>query len=165
MTEDKLVVKDDMVVGLDYTLRLKDGAVVDSSQDREPLKYMQGQGQIIPGLEQELYGMAVGDEKSVAVEPAQGYGEKDPNAVQVVPNEAFPPDLEPEPGMRLQMRDEQGRVFEAFVVEVRPDDVVLDFNHPLAGETLHFDVKIDSLRQASEEELAHGHAHEGNNAH
>jgi FKBP-type peptidyl-prolyl cis-trans isomerase SlyD len=154
-----------MVVGLDYTLRLKDGAVVDSSQDREPLKYMQGQGQIIPGLEQELYGMAVGDEKSVAVEPAQGYGEKDPNAVQVVPNEAFPPDLEPEPGMRLQMRDEQGRVFEAFVVEVRPDDVVLDFNHPLAGETLHFDVKIDSLRQASEEELAHGHAHEGNNAH
>jgi FKBP-type peptidyl-prolyl cis-trans isomerase SlyD len=165
VTEDKLVVKDDMVVGLDYTLRLEDGAVVDSSEDREPLKYLQGQGQIIPGLEQELYGMAVGDEKSVAVEPAQGYGEKDPSAVQVVPNEAFPPDLEPAPGMRLQMRDEQGRVFEAFVVEVRSDDVVLDFNHPLAGQTLHFDVKIDSLRRASEEELAHGHAHEGGHAH
>lgn len=159
MTQTNLIVKDDLVVGLNYTLRLDDGEVIDSSADREPLEFLQGHGQIIPGLEQELYGMAVGDEKSVEVAPEDGYGEHDPDAYQVVPVETFPADLQLTPGKRLNMRDQSGEVLAAYVAEIRSDGVLLDFNHPLAGEALIFDVKIASLREPTSEELAHGHAH------
>ncbi|RMG99053.1 MAG: peptidylprolyl isomerase [Chloroflexi bacterium] len=157
---ENLTVADDMVVGIDYTLRLDDGQVIDSSEGREPLEYLQGHGQIISGLERELYGMKVGDSRQVVVNPADGYGEVDPMQVQLVPLEIFPEDMTLTPGMGLQLRDGRtGELLQAFVVEVRDDGVVLDFNHPLAGQTLHFDVKIASLRKATDEELAHGHAH------
>jgi FKBP-type peptidyl-prolyl cis-trans isomerase SlyD len=154
MAENKLTVTDDLAVGLDYTLRLDDGEIIDSSAGREPLAFVQGQGQIIPGLEQALYGMAVGDEKDVVVGPADGYGVRDPDASEVLPRDAFPPDLKLEPGLGLRMRDPMGRVVVAYVAEVRPDGVLLDFNHPLAGETLYFHVKISALRPATSEELA-----------
>jgi FKBP-type peptidyl-prolyl cis-trans isomerase SlyD len=159
MTETNPVIADDMVVGLDYTLRLDSGQVIDTSAGEEPLEFLQGKGQVIPGLEQALYGMAVGDEKQVVVAPADGYGALDPDAFEVVPPNAFPPDLELTPGMRLRMRDQAGQVYPAYVAEIRPEGVLLDFNHPLAGETLHFDVKVATLRPATREELAHGHAH------
>jgi FKBP-type peptidyl-prolyl cis-trans isomerase SlyD len=159
MANSDTKVKDGLVVGLDYTLRLDDGEVIDSSGDNEPLEFLQGGGQIIPGLEQALYGMTVGDEKNVVVQPDDGYGEEDPNAYQTVPRDTFPADLDLTPGRGLQLRDQQGQVFVAYVSELKPDGVVLDFNHPLAGETLHFDVKIASLRQATNEELEHGHSH------
>jgi FKBP-type peptidyl-prolyl cis-trans isomerase SlyD len=153
MTESELKVADDMVVGLDYTLRLDDGEVVDSSADGEPLEFMQGQGHIISGLEQALYGMALGEKKSVEIKPTDGYGEENPNAFQTVPRDTFPPDLELPPGKHLHMRDQSGRDFTAIVVETRSDGVLLDFNHPLAGETLFFDVQIASLRAATSQEL------------
>jgi FKBP-type peptidyl-prolyl cis-trans isomerase SlyD len=156
MTETKLIVADGVVVSLDYTLRLDDGEIIDTSADRQPLEFLQGQGQIIPGLEQALYGMAVGDEKDVAVTPADGYGVRDPDAVQVIPGDAFPPDMTLEPGMGLRMRGKSGQTVRAFVAEVRPDGVLLDFNHPLAGETLHFHVKISALRPATSADLAPG---------
>jgi FKBP-type peptidyl-prolyl cis-trans isomerase SlyD len=159
MTETNPRVKDGMVVGLDYTLRLDDGEVIDSSAGQKPVEFLQGQGQIVSGLEQALYGMAVGDEKRVVIEPDGGYGDRDPNALRMVPRDTFPPELELSPGIRLHVRDESGSAFEVCVDEIQSDGVVLDFNHPLAGETLHFDVKILSLRQASGEELAHGHVH------
>jgi FKBP-type peptidyl-prolyl cis-trans isomerase SlyD len=159
MTDLELKIKDGMVVGLDYTLRLDDGEVIDSSDDGERMEFLQGEGEIITGLEQALYGMAVGDEKSVVIEPADGYGEQDPDAFQVVPRSTFPPDLELTQGQQLRLRDQSGEVFSVFVVEVRPDGVLVDFNHPLAGETLYFDVKISSLRPATNEEMSHGHAH------
>lgn len=159
MTDTKLTVKDDIVVCLDYTLRLDDGEVLDTSNDRDPLEFLQGHGQIIPGLEQALYGMAVGDEKQVTVAPSEGYGETDPEALQMVPRDVFPSDLELTEGLQLSMRDEAGQVLQAFVAEVRPDGVLLDFNHPLAGETLFFDVRIASLRLATQDELNHDHAH------
>jgi FKBP-type peptidyl-prolyl cis-trans isomerase SlyD len=165
MTETDLTVTDDLVVGLDYTLRLDDGQVIDTSAGREPLELLQGQGQIIRGLEQALYGMAVGEEKSVVVAPADGYGAKDPEAFEMVPLNAFPPDLKLTPGMRLHMRDQRGEVFAVHVADIRPDGVLLDFNHPLAGETLHFDVKIATLRPATSEELAHGHSHSAGDEH
>lgn len=159
MAEEKEVqqVQDDVVVSIDYTLRLDDGEVVDSSDGREPLEFLQGRGQIITGLEQELYGMGIGDEKEVTVSPDEGYGEYDEERVQSVPRETFPDDMELEEGLSVRMRDaNSGQVFDAFVEKLRDENVVLDFNHPLAGETLFFDVKIAGLRQPSNEELAQG---------
>ena len=153
-------VGDDKVVSLDYTLRLEDGEVVDSSSGRDPLEFIQGQGQIIPGLEKELYGMEVGEEKAVTVNPEEGYGERLADRVQTVPRNAFPDDMDLEEGMQVRLQDSNsGQVFEAFVVEIQPENVVLDFNHPLAGETLHFDVKITDVREATDDELNHGHVH------
>lgn len=166
MSTENLTVADNMVVSMDYTLTLDSGEVVDSSDGREPLEFLHGRGQIIPGLEKELYGMTVGDVKKVAVTPAEGYGEADEDAFQAYPRDAFPDDMELTEGMALHMRDtESNQVIEAYIYEVRPDDVVLDFNHPLAGETLYFDVKIADLRPATSEELAHGHAHGAGHEH
>lgn len=160
-SDGDIQVKDDVVVGLDYVLRLDDGEVVDSSQGREPLEFLQGRGQIISGLEKELYGMGVGEEKSVDVEPGEAYGDYDEERLQRVPRDAFPDDMELEEGMSVRMRDSNtGNLFDAYIDEVQDDSVVLDFNHPLAGETLHFDVKIVTLRQATDEELDHGHVHD-----
>jgi FKBP-type peptidyl-prolyl cis-trans isomerase SlyD len=159
MTHTNPTVADGMVVSLDYTLRLDDGEVIDTSVDQDPLEFLQGQGEIVTGLEQALYGMAVGDEKDVVVTPDDGYGEQDPDAFQAVPRDIFPSDMTLTPGMGLHMRDNSGQVFEAYVADIRPDSVLLDFNHPLAGETLYFTVKISALRPATSEELAHGHVH------
>lgn len=160
MSDNENTVSDGKVVSMDYSLRLDDEPeVVDTSAGREPLQFVQGQGQIISGLERELYGMSVGEEKDVVVSPADGYGESDPEAFQLVPLDAFPPDATIEPGMGLQLQDTSGQVFTAYVDEVRPDGVVLDFNHPLAGKTLYFNVKIADLREATADELEHGHVH------
>lgn len=156
MTQEELAVADDLVVSLDYTLRLDDGEVVATSKGTGPLEFLQGHGQIIPGLEQALYGMTVGAEKDVVVMPADGYGVRDPDAFQVVPQDTFPPDMTLEPGTGLRMRDGVGRVVVAYVAALRPDGVELDLNHPLAGETLHFHAKISGLRPATSEELAPG---------
>ena len=160
MTNTILKVADGMVVSLDYTLRLDDGQVVDSSDARESLQFLQGQGQIIPGLEQALYGMGVGEEKDVEVAPTDGYGETDADAYQMVSHDLFPADMELSEGMGLRMRDESGQPLEAFIAEISPEGVLLDFNHPLAGETLYFHVKVAHLRQGTKEELAHGHVHQ-----
>lgn len=153
-------VKDDLVVSLDYTLRLDDGEVIDSSQGVGPLSFLQGRGQIIEGLERELYGMSPGDEKQVSVSPEDGYGQYQESRIQSVPRDTFPEDMELEEGMSVRLRDSQsGQQFDAYVDEIRSDEVVLDFNHPLAGETLHFEVKVAGLREASDEELTHGHVH------
>ena len=165
MADTNLKVVDGLVVGLDYVLRLDDGEVIDSSTGQEPLEFLQGQRQIIPGLEQSLYGMMLGDEKDVEVAPADAYGESDPDAVELVDRDVFPPDLSLAPGMALRMRDSSGQALEAYVAEVRPDGVLLDFNHPLAGETLFFRVKIAALRPATSEELSHGHAHGAEHEH
>jgi FKBP-type peptidyl-prolyl cis-trans isomerase SlyD len=160
MTSDDLKVKDGLVVGLDYTLRLDDGEVLDTSEGQEPLEFLQGEGSIVSGLESSLYGMEIGEKKRVTVEAADGYGARDAEAVQMVSREVFPPDLELSPGRRLHMRDESGNVFTAYVTDVQPKAVQLDFNHPLAGERLHFEVEIASLRQATPEEMEHGHVHD-----
>lgn len=153
-------VADEMVVSLDYTLRLDDDQVVDSSQGHEPLEFIQGQGHIIPGLERELYGMEVGERKQVTVSAAEGYGDRDDDRMQVVTREAFGPGAELQTGMGVQMQEpESGQVFQGTISEINVDNVLIDFNHPLAGETLHFDVTIAGLRPATEDELDHGHVH------
>jgi len=159
MEEKKLSVSDGLVVSLDYTLRLDDGQVVDTSAGQEPLEFLQGHNQIVAGLEQALYGMYVGDEKDVVVQPEDGYGVQDSDAFQEIPMNVFPSDINLEPGMGLELMDDSGELMLAFVAEVRPDSVLLDFNHPLAGAILHFNVKIAALRHATADELTHGHAH------
>lgn len=155
-----VTVKDDHVVSLDYVLRLENDQVIDQSSEGEPLEFLQGHSQIIPGLEEALYGMEVGEEKDVVVTPTDAYGEYDPEGFEVMPRGAFPDDMELQQGLRLLVRDQNtGRPFEVTVSEVREDNVVLDFNHPLAGQTLHFHVQIADLRPATEEELEHGHVH------
>lgn len=160
MAYELLTVDDGVVVHMDYTLRLEDGKEVDSSTPGSPLVFLQGAGQIIPGLESALYGMRVGDVKQVTVEPIEGYGELSADEFQLFPRATFPPEMELKEGLRLRMRDvDSGQLFDVTVDELREDGVMLDFNHPLAGETLFFDVKIADLRAASTEELEHGHAH------
>lgn len=160
MANKPLTVKDDLVVSLDYTLRLDDGEIIDSSAGEEPLHFLQGRGQIIPGLERALYGMAVGEEKDIVVKPADAYGEHDEDAYEVVPRSIFPDDIKLEEGMGLRLRDQtSGEPVEAFIAGLRSDSVMLDFNHPLAGETLHFHVEIAGLRPATGEELDQGYVH------
>ncbi|HRQ38122.1 MAG TPA: peptidylprolyl isomerase [Chloroflexota bacterium] len=160
-----LTVTDGIVVSLDYTLRLDDGEIIDASE-QEPLQYLQGHNQIIPGLERALAGMKVGDSKEVIVPAADAYGEEDEDAYQLVERDIFPSDMELEEGMQLRMRDaHSGEAVDVVIAEVNESNVLLDFNHPLAGEELHFQVKVVDLRPATPEELAHGHAHGAHDHH
>ena len=157
---DEKKVANDKVVSLHYTLTSDEGEVLDSSEGGQPLQFIQGQGQIISGLEKELYDMEVGEEKAVTVPPEEGYGERQPDQVQSLPRNAFPADTDVEEGMAVQLRDSNtGQVYQAVVAEVGPDSVEVDFNHPLAGENLNFEVKIAGVRDATQEELEHGHVH------
>jgi FKBP-type peptidyl-prolyl cis-trans isomerase SlyD len=147
------------VVAVDYTLHLGDGEVVDASTPGEPLTYLHGEGQIVPGLEDALEGCTTGDQKKVVVAPAEGYGERDPNGLQEVPREAFPAGFDPQIGMQLTAEGPDGEAVPFEVREVKDASVVIDLNHPLAGRTLHFDITVREVRAATAEELEHGHAH------
>lgn len=132
-------------ISLEYTLRLDDKTVVDTNVGRDPLTYTQGQQQIIPGLESALTGMAVGESKNVTVAPNDGYGVVNPQAFQEVPKENIPSEAL-KVGTQLQGKDSSGRIVRPRVSAVNKDTVVLDFNHPLAGQTLHFDVKVVDIK-------------------
>lgn len=147
------------VVNLDYSLHLGDGQVVDSSEPGEPLTYLHGEGQIVPGLESALEGLDVGENRKVVVAPAEGYGEHDPRGIQEVPRGAFPPGFDPQVGMELTAEGPSGEPVPFSIREVKPASVVIDLNHPLAGKTLHFEVTVREVRTATAEELEHGHAH------
>lgn len=151
-------VDQDVVVSLDYTLNV-DGEIVDFSDKEEPLQYIQGRGQIIPGLEREMAGMTVGQSKEVRVAPKEGYGMRDPEAVIEISRAEFPPEFEVIPGAEVQVRNIDGEILEARIDSVEGDKVRLDFNHPLAGKELLFTVTVVDLRMASPEELMHGHVH------
>ena len=151
-----MIVQDDVCVGIDYTLRLEDGEVVDSSEGRGPLEFIQGRGQIISGLERELYGMALSDAKEVVVAPVDAYGEFDSELLETLPRSAFPADMELEEGMGLRMRTQDGRAVVVYVRSADDESVMVDLNHPLAGKTLRFDVRIACLREATEDELSGG---------
>ena len=138
------------LVSLEYTLTLDDKAVVDSNVGAQPLTYTHGSHQIIPGLEKALEGMAVGDAKQVTVAPAEGYGETDPGRLQEVQKQLIPPDAL-KVGARLQGKGPSGQMVYPLVSEIKTDTVILDFNHPLAGKTLHFDVKVLDIQQAQAE--------------
>jgi FKBP-type peptidyl-prolyl cis-trans isomerase SlyD len=149
-----------MVVSLTYEVRLDDGQLVDFSED-EPFQYIHGQGAVIPGLEEALAGMKPGESKKVTIPPKQAYGERVEGATQWIPRAAFPVEEDLVPGMVFQVEDEEGQAAPIFVKEIEEERVLVDYNHPLAGETLHYAVTIEDVRPATEEELAHGHVHGG----
>jgi FKBP-type peptidyl-prolyl cis-trans isomerase SlyD len=153
------IVQDGAVVSLAYTLRLSNGDVIDYSEIDDPLEYLHGAENIVPGLERELTGLHVGESKDVVVEPAEGYGDYDPEDVEVVERGMLPKNLTVKLGMVLAISDEDGNLSEAVVREISAKDVTLDFNHPLAGQKLFFSVQIIGVREANEEELEHGHPH------
>ena len=134
-------VQDNMDISLEYTLTI-DGKVVDSTNGREPLHYIHGTHQIIPGLERALAGMKVGESKSVTVSPEDGYGKVDPAAIVEVPKTQLPSDVKPDVGMVLRGMNPNGQSFRAKINEVKKESVVLDMNHPFAGKTLNFQVKV-----------------------
>ena len=132
-------------VKIHYTGTLDDGTQFDSSQGRDPLEFTLGSGQVIPGFDQAVDGMAVGDSKKVNIQPADAYGEHVPQMVQEVPHSALPDDLTPEVGMGLQARGPDGQAMNLTVTEVGEESITVDGNHPLAGKTLNFDIELVSI--------------------
>ncbi|HSH84850.1 MAG TPA: peptidylprolyl isomerase [Guyparkeria sp.] len=151
-------VQNDHVVSIDYTLKNDAGDIMDSSEQTGPLAYLHGHQNIIPGLEKALENKSVGDSFTASIEPAEAYGERDEAMIQVVPRSMFQGVDEIEPGMRFEAQA-QGGITVVTVKAVEGDEITLDGNHELAGETLHFDVEITDVRPASQEEIDHGHVH------
>lgn len=148
------------VVTIDYTLQDQTGSLIESSEGRDPYCYIHGIGSTIPGLESALEGKSTGAELKVSLPPEQAYGERDEALVQVVSRDNFKAVDDLKPGMQFQAATEGGaRV--VTVTEIEGDDITVDGNHPLAGATLTFEVTVRDVRDASEEELAHGHVHQG----
>ena len=141
-----------------YELKNDKGDVIDSSKGREPLAYIHGMGNIIPGLEKELTTKKVGDKIKAVVDPSEGYGVKDEQKVFKVSKNQFQGDEQIQVGMQIQA-EANGRTEIGIVENIENEEVTLNFNHPLAGETLHFDVEVMEVRDATSEELSHGHVH------
>ncbi|TVQ40752.1 MAG: peptidylprolyl isomerase [Spirochaetaceae bacterium] len=150
--QNREVIADNKVVQMHYEGTLDDGTVFDSSEGREPLEFIYGVGMLIPGLEDQLEGMQVGDRKTVRVASDDAYGPYMEEALQEIPLYQMPPELQLVEGMQLVAQTPQGPI-PVTVREIREDVVVIDFNHPLAGEALTFDVEVMSVRDATEEEL------------
>jgi FKBP-type peptidyl-prolyl cis-trans isomerase SlyD len=148
----------DQVVSIRYILRDDAGEVIDRSADGEPLAYLHGHGNLIPGLERELAGKSVGDKLQVKIPPADGYGEHDGALVQRVPRRALKGVANVRVGMRLHAHTAEGPRA-VTVTQVSGDMVTLDGNHPLAGKSLNFEVEVTEVRAATAEELSHGHVH------
>ncbi|HHH45352.1 MAG TPA: peptidylprolyl isomerase [Gammaproteobacteria bacterium] len=146
------------VVTLNYTLTDKEGTVIDESNDSS-FAYLHGASNIIPGLENALLGKQAGDSLSVSVSPEEGYGERDASRTQSVPKEMFPQDAEIEVGMQFHAQGPNGETIVVTVTNVEDDTVTVDGNHPLAGVELNFAVEVIEVRDASPEELEHGHVH------
>ncbi len=152
------------VASINYTLTNAEGKVLDTSEGREPLSYIHGKGNLIPGLEKALEGKKVGDKLNVTIQPEEAYGNRNEELVQIIPRSSFQGVEDIQPGMQFQA-NVQGHTQIIVVTNVDGDNITTDANHPLAGEELTFDVEITEVRDATEEELAHGHVHGPNGHH
>ncbi len=154
-----LIIGENQVVSMHYTLTSNEGEVLDSSEGEEPLAFLCGAGNIIPGLEKALFGKVAGDKCQVTVQPEDGYGEVVPEMIQVVAKAAFQGVDSIEAGMSFEGKGEDGSTQRVMVKVVEGEEVTIDANHPLAGVVLNFDVEVVEVREATEEERSHGHAH------
>ncbi len=161
-----MLIADQHVIAIDYTLTNEAGEVLDSSEGSEPLVYLHGAGNIIAGLENALVGKAVGDELEVSIEPADAYGEYSAELITNIGREMFEGVDQLEVGMQFHASAPDGGMQIVTIRDIEGDQVTIDGNHPLAGQQLNFKVKVASVRAASEEEIAHGHVHgEGGHQH
>jgi FKBP-type peptidyl-prolyl cis-trans isomerase SlyD len=157
-----------MVATIHYTLKDDKGALIESSNDEggEPLSYIHGTGNLIPGLEDKLEGKTKGDKLSVTVKADDAYGERDEELIEVVEKTEFDDAEELTEGKEFQYDDEDGNIFHVRILKIDGDKVTVDGNHPLAGKNLSFDVEVLDVRTATAEELEHGHVHgEGHHHH
>lgn len=154
---DNIVAKD-TVVKLAYTLTV-DGEIIDMADEQDAIEFLQGHRNIISGLESQLDGMKVGESKTVSVSAEEGYGAVDEDAFDEVPLSEFPEDVTPEIDMELELKDAEGNDLYGRIVAIGDESVTMDFNHPLAGKELHFEIKVVDVRPATAEEIAHGHVH------
>lgn len=152
-------IQDKCVVSIHYRLTNDAGEELDSSTGGDPLAYLHGSNSLIPGLESALTGQSAGDKLKVTVQPTDAYGEISSDLVQVVPIDAFDSPENVKPGVQFQAQGPDGQVQLITVREVNDAGVTIDANHPLAGQVLHFDVSVEDVREASAEEIAHGHVH------
>lgn len=159
-----MTVGKDVVVSIAYTLKNDSGEVLDSSDGREDLNYLHGHDNIVTGLEEALDGASIGDSVSASVAPDKGYGVRNDDLVFQVPRDRLP-DSDVELGMQFAAQDSEGNQQIVTVVGLNEETVTLDGNHPLAGETLHFDVTVNGVREATATELEHGHVHDPNHHH
>jgi FKBP-type peptidyl-prolyl cis-trans isomerase SlyD len=159
------IVQDGMIVQFHYTLKNDTGELIDSSTGGDPLSYLHGASNIVPGLERQLAGKAVGDKLDATVPPNEGYGKRQGDGPQAVPRDAFPEEFPVAAGMQFVAQSPEGERFPLWITSVEDDQVYVDRNHPLAGETLHFDVEITGIREATEQEQAHGHPHGPDDSH
>jgi FKBP-type peptidyl-prolyl cis-trans isomerase SlyD len=146
------------VVSIDYTLKDDQENVIDSSIGGEPLTYLHGVGQLVPGLEKELEGKTGGASFTVTIPPAEGYGQRDDSRLATIPKDQIEGADALEVGAQLYASTEHGEQI-VTVTRIEGDEVTIDGNHPLAGENLHFEVTVRDVREASEDEIAHGHVH------
>jgi FKBP-type peptidyl-prolyl cis-trans isomerase SlyD len=158
MSGEQLVGKD-MVVTFHYTLRNESGDILDSSSGAEPLSYLHGYKNIVPGLENALLGKSVGAQFKVTVAPAEGYGEREDEMVIQVPKAEWDLPEHVGAGEIVELQSPEGHIVPAVIVEIGAEFVVLDANHPLAGEQLFFEIELTEIRAATKEELDHGHVH------
>lgn len=154
-----MIVEKDRVVSIDYSLRDNNGNLIDSSEGSDPLEYLHGNGNIIPGLEKALAGKKAGDKLTCSIAAADAYGERDDSLIFKVNKSEFE-GADIEVGMQFEAHGEEGAQI-VTVVGIEGEEVTIDANHPLAGETLNFDVKVVDVREATSEELEHGHVHGG----
>ena len=154
----------DLVIGVSYTLRDRDGQVLDEADESDPLYYLHGHDNLLPRVEEQMAGLMIGDSKSFEIPAADGYGEHDANAFQQIDRSHLPPDPEPEEGMAL-MADFGMGPQPYRITRVTSDNVTIDLNHPLAGVDLHFTMKVLAIRAATDEEIEHGHAHGPDGSH
>ena len=159
MADTTLGVADGMVVTFDFTLRLNEDEIADTTQGQMPLRFLVGSGQLLPSLEDAMIGMVAGEQRQITLKPEDAYGDWDEDALEEIAISELPEGADLEEGMPIEVTDSEGEVYEASVYEVRGDKVILDYNHPLAGETLAFDVKVIDIRPATPDEMSHGHVH------
>lgn len=157
MTENNELtqVADDLVVTLDYTLTI-DEQIIDSSKENGPIRFLQGSGEIIPGLERQLNKVVLGADQKIIVLPEEGYGKFEEARLVDFSRDELPEDVPLELGIQLKMKNQNGKLLHARIHEITDDLVKLNFNHPLAGKELHFDVTVVELRAATADELEHG---------
>jgi FKBP-type peptidyl-prolyl cis-trans isomerase SlyD len=156
---DNLKVANNRVVQFNYTLKTDTGELLDTSDGVDPLTYLHGASMVVPGLERHMAGHQVGDKFSAVVSPEEGYGEYQEPGPQPVPRTSFPAEAELLVGMSFPVEAKSGERFSVWITDVQDDTVYVDANHPLAGKTLHFDIEIMTIRDATQEEVAHGHPH------
>lgn len=154
-----MTLQSNKVITFNYTLKDKEGQILDSTSNDGPYSFLTGQNQVLPGLELALAGMIIGSKKNIKLLAADAYGEYDEGAIQIVKREFFPEEVELEIGITYFAHSPEGKNLQFVIAKIENDDVTVDFNHPFAGKELEFDVELLDVRDATPEEISHGHVH------